>query len=143
MRKFLILAIILLSLEMVGNIQAATNEAANPEAQPVTIYGKSGSGIDIIRAGADDKKSQIGSGQIYTGACRLLSVDFTSATAGDTIGIYDTTDSSYPIDTIEFELTIAANTSTLPYDAKGAPFVNGIRILSTNANSFIGIVFDY
>jgi hypothetical protein len=85
----------------------------------------------------------IGSGQIYTGPCRIISVNFYSLTAGDKIGVYDTVNAGYPITDLEFEMGISANTSSAPPYYPQAPFVNGIRVLSTNANSVTTVVFDY
>ena len=88
-------------------------------------------------------KAIIGSGQLYTGPCRILSVNFYSSTAGDIVGIYDTVDTSYPIVTLEFEMGISANTSNAPMYSPNAPFLNGIRILSSSATAVTTVVFDY
>ena len=88
-------------------------------------------------------KAIIGSGQLYTGPCRILSVNFYSSTAGDMVGIYDTVDPTCPIATLEFEMGISANTSNAPMYSPNAPFLNGIRILSSSATAVTTVVFDY
>jgi hypothetical protein len=88
-------------------------------------------------------KAIIGSGQLYTGPCRILSVSFYSSTAGDTIGVYDTVDPGFPITDLEFEMGIAGNTSNPPAYHPNAPFLNGIRILSTSATAVTTVTFDY
>jgi hypothetical protein len=88
-------------------------------------------------------KAIIGSGQLYTGPCRILSVNFFSSTAGDYAAIYNTVDPSYPIADLEFEMGIAANnTNAQPYCPQ-APFDKGIRVLSSSATSVTTVVFDY
>jgi hypothetical protein len=88
-------------------------------------------------------KAIIGSGQLYTGPCRILSVNFFSSTAGDYAAIYNTVDPTLPIADLEFEMGIAANnTNAVPYHPD-APFDKGIRVQSTNATAVTTVVFDY
>ncbi len=144
MKKLVAMAIIILSLA-VGQVWATdATEAINPEAQPFIAYGKDGTGISKIRVGGDAIKSQIGSGQIFTGTCRLQKISMYSDTAGDNIGVYDTTNSAYPATSLELELGISANTSSASIDVGGAPFANGVRILASDGtNTLITIVYDY
>src|SRR3989338_9649664 len=89
MKKYLaVVSAIILSLA--GNCYAASSEAINPEAEPVTIYGKSlsSSGINKIVAGST-VKSQTGGGQFFTGGCRVLGISIKKVTAGDNIGGFD------------------------------------------------------
>jgi hypothetical protein len=116
MKKYLVLLAILISLAMVGQANAA-----------------------------DQSRFQIGNGLI-AGPCRVLGIYMTGTTAADNIGVYDTQDTGYPIVTLEFELSIASNTSSAWIDTKGARFVNGVRILcaGTTASTIRAtIVYDY
>jgi len=90
-----------------------------------------------------NKKCIIGSGHLYTGPCRILSINFFSAAAGDIVGIYDSDDPIYKITDLEFEMGISANFTNAPPIYPQAPFVKGIRILSTSATSITTVVFDY
>jgi hypothetical protein len=90
-----------------------------------------------------DKFCIIGSGQVHIGPCRVLSINFFSSTAGDLVGIYDTTAVGYQITDLEYELGISANNTNAPSIYPNAPFVNGVKVLSTNANSLTTFVFDY
>src|SRR3989338_1803155 len=151
MKKYLaVVAAIILSLA--GNCYAASSEAINPEAEPVTIYGKSlsSSGINKIVAGST-VKSQTGGGQFYTGGCRVLGISIKGVTAGDNIGVYDTSVatksgsdiSGYDIRDLEFELGISANNSSTFIDAKSATFYRGIDILAVASTIVTSITFDY
>src|SRR3990167_1775951 len=131
MKKYLaVVAAIILSLA--GNCYAASSEAINPEAEPVTIYGKSlsSSGINKIVAGST-VKSQTGGGQFYTGGCRVLGISIKGVTAGDDIR------------DLEFELGISANNSSTFIDAKSATFYRGIDILAVASTIVTSITFDY
>lgn len=98
---------------------------------------------DFAQGGSSQQmKSIIGSGQVYVGPCKIISVLFKSATAGDLVGVYNTIQTRYPITDLEFELIITANNSNVPYYPNG-PFTNGIRVLTTSATSVTTFVFDY
>ena len=88
-------------------------------------------------------KAIIGSGQLYTGPCRILSINYFSTTSGDLVAIYDTIDPALPIATLEFEMGISANNSSAQLNCLQAPFEHGIRVQSTNAASVTTVVFDY
>lgn len=99
---------------------------------------------DFAQGGNPTKtKAIIGSGQLYTGPCRIISVNYYAATAGSTVGIYDTVDTRYPITDLEFELGTSANTCNAPAYHPNGPFLNGIRVLSTLATAVTTVVFDY
>ena len=83
----------------------------------------------------------IGSGQLYTGPCRIISINYFASTAGSYAGIYNTINTGYPIADIEFEMGTSANNSSV--SALGGYFNNGIRVLSTNATAVTTAVFDY
>jgi hypothetical protein len=86
-------------------------------------------------------KTIVGSGQIYVGPCRIISINYFSSTAGDKAAIYNTADPYYPYD-LEFEMGISANnTSDKIYP--NAPFENGISIYSSSLTSVTTVVFDY
>lgn len=124
---------------------------------PVTIIDPAGqSSAEVADGGLRGPHSkamarQTGSGQFYSGSCRIQSVTIYSATAGDMVGIYDYSDANksgtdvtvYDIRDMEFELAISANTSSFYADLKGAKFSYGVLLLATNANSVISVVFDY
>lgn len=92
--------------------------------------------------------------QIYSGSCRVLSVNFYHATAGSVCGVYDfdvrygSPDSVVGYDPthvyttgLEFELATAVNTSSISYDAKGAEFTYGIYIVADGG--LVSVVYDY
>lgn len=153
MKKYFVVLAVILSLIMARQSYATNaTEAINPEAEPVIIYGKSlsSSGINKIVAGST-VQSQIGSGQLYTGACRILGLSIRGATSGDNIGIYDDSVLNksgsdvgiYDIRDLEFELGISANNASTFVDAKGATFSRGISILATASTIVTSITFDY
>ena len=153
MKKVIAVLAIILSLGIVKQLWATNaTEAINPEAEPVIIYGKSLStaGINKIVAGST-VGSQIGTGQFYTGGCRILGISIRGATSGDNIGIYDdsvltksgTDVGIYDIRDLEFELGISANNASAFIDAKGATFSRGISILTTASTTVTSITFDY
>lgn len=110
--------------------------------QPVMITNPDGS---VVGAVAKEKRSILGTGVVYAFPCKVLSINVFGDTAGDYVGIYDM--SGTPINNqynLELEIGIAvANTSTF-YDAKGAPFNNGVYVMATDATHTVTtVVFDY
>lgn len=85
----------------------------------------------------------IGSGLIYNGACRVLSVNLFSGTAGDNIAVYDLVAQPTNMYQLEFEIGISANNSSQSFDAKGTSFVNGIYVYTATATALTSVVFDY
>ena len=139
MKKYLvILAVIVLSLT--GNCYAASTEAINPEAQPVTLYGKVGDGIGKISAGGTTVATY-GTGLIHTGACWVKSVSMYAPSIGDAVMIYNGLNGATT--GIEFELSISAATSNPPTWNAGAYFDSGIYIHATDTDVLTNIVFDY
>ena len=128
-------------------------------AAPVTIADPGGQSELTVEQGAirgpisKAVKHQLGNGQFYTGACRIQSVTVYGDTAGDMVAIYDYSASirsgsdvaEGDIRDLEFELAIAANTSTPPsWNLSGAPLAFGIFILTNDdTNVRFSIVFDY
>lgn len=145
MKKFLAgLVVIILSLAVVGQVWAVDAvEARNPEAEPVLLYGRSTNDNGIKKFVASSQVGSItGSGQIYTGACRVFGINFYSTLAGDTVGVYNTPNNIMPASGLEFELGISSNNSSQTLYLKGAMW-DGIRIWSTNASSYTTVMFDY
>ncbi len=147
MKKFVVFGLAILFLFVLQGLVLAA---------PVTIADPGGQSEATVRDGLigapNGIKMQTGSGVVYTGACRVLSVSLYGATAGDTIGIYNTSAAEqaqykigpYPIEDLEFELGISANTSNAPtWDAKGAKFNFGIKILATVSTTKTSVIFDY
>jgi len=93
-------------------------------------------------------KSQTGSGQVYTGTCRVFTVNMYSDGTGDMIHVFNSI-LQHPVVNnslllLEFEIGIAANTCSNSYDAKGATFSNGIFVTaSDNTNTRVTVVYDY
>jgi len=121
---------------------------------PVMITNPDGSGIvettnNAIRISDKAKKltTQLGSGQMYTGTCRILSINVFGQTAGDNAAIYDDIAGSLTIlstDTyLEWELGITANKTSAFVDAKGAPFERGIYIKASAETVLTTITYDY
>ena len=77
---------------------------------------------------------------IYTGACRLISVSLTGATAGDYAQIYDAVTAT---GTPKFDPRLAANTSSLTFNYGGAPFSTGIYVDVIDSELFVSVVYDY
>ena len=145
MKKFFaVMAIIILSLAMVGQVWAVdATEARNPEAQPMLMYGKSTNG-NIAKFSAEPTKMYTtGQKQVCNMPCRLYTVTFYSDTAGDLVGIWDIPSINND-QWLEFEIAIAANTSSTTVNFNGVKFENGLYISSTDpTNSRIGVVYDY
>jgi len=78
---------------------------------------------------------------IYTGACRVLGIYVTGESAGDWAAVYD--DTTATIENLVFDPRIAANTSSVYFDAKGAPFSTGIYVNVLDNQTFATIVYDY
>jgi hypothetical protein len=150
MRKYLVsvavLALIGLALVVGKAFAVDATEAINPEAQPMIMYGQSRTRTDstvlgISKMSAEPTKDR-GTGQIYSGECRLYTVTLYSDTAADMIGIYDMATGTK--DFLEFELAISANTSSVSANFFGAKFEKGIYIKATDGtNSVVGVVYDY
>ena len=138
MKKYLVVLAILLSLA--GNCYAASTEAINPEAQPVTLYGKVGNGIGKISAGGTTV-AKYGTGLIRTGPCWVKSVSMYAPSIGDAVMIYNGINGA--ITGIEFELSISAATSNPPQWSAGAYFDQSIYIHATDTDVLTNIVFDY
>lgn len=154
MRKIFIvmmLAVIGLSLIAGKCFAVDATEANNPEAEPFLMYGLSPDRINIKKMNVqnfDYSGSILGSGFIRDGACRVGTITLYSDTTGDLIGIRDWGDINDPgnsgPDWLEFEIAIAANTTSVSIDLGGVYFRHGIHITSTDdSNCFTGVVYDY
>ena len=141
MKKLSVILVTLAAiLSLTGNCYAASTEAINPEAQPVTLYGKVGNGIGKISAGGTTV-AKYGTGLIRTGACWVKSVSMYAPSIGDAVMIYNGLDAATT--GIEFELSISAATSNPPAWNAGAYFDQGIYIHATDTDVLTNIVFDY
>jgi hypothetical protein len=145
MRKFLLVIVFLL----VATVALAA---------PVTIISLDGQSYLTVEKGqvrgpiAKAVGRSIGTKEFYSGGCRVQTVSFYSDTAGDVVGVYDysaakdsgITTVKGDMRDLEFEIGIAANTSSATADLKGAPFDFGIYILASDStNSIISVVYDY
>ena len=148
MKRILILMVLLVLGFVVLAYAVPPMTITNPDGS--TVYSE-GTSLKISNR-AKVVKSQVGSGQLYTGACRILGISIRGATAGDNIGVYDYSvtnnsgiDIEKPYDTrdLEFEVGISVNNSSAFVDGKGAPFQYGIRILNSIGTTFTSVIFDY
>lgn len=140
-------------------------------AGPVTIMDPNGQSYanvedEILKASANPNGlvSRTGSGEIYDGDCRLLSIHafLDDLNNPGIIGIYNTGPTvqeeyylgGYPILDLEFEFEIGLSAALLGVynvpgqvhvDFKGAPFDRGIKVLCDAATSgaIITAIFDY
>lgn len=100
---------------------------------------------------ADHIKQVTGSGLAIGNPSGILGISLKGTTAGDTIGVYDDSDThrsgpdvgNYDIRDLEFELSISANNGFVHLPCYGAPFARGVRILSTASTTVTSITFDY
>ena len=155
MRKAL-LAVLVLGLCLVGSAFAADNIqdiGSNKNLDSAVLIGSiGGNAADVNDSGAVQvadiamhKDSVVGSGSIHVGPCYVHTITLYSDTAGDMIGIrdYDGTSADWT-NWLEFEIAIAANTSSTTIDLKGAYFEHGLYIsASDTTNSVTGAVYDY
>ena len=163
MKKFFVVAIIaILSLGVIGVVKSSyavnATEAVNPEAEPIIVYGQSrsrpsngDSSIGIAKLSTEPTK-KMGLGQVFNGIGRVYSVTIYSDTAGDLVGLYDigAVGGNYygagasVTNSLEFEIAIAANTSSTTVYLQGAKFENGLFIAASDAaNTKCGVVYDY
>ena len=140
MKRILALAVLFLFI-LQGFVLAAPVTIIDPAGQSqVRVKNEALASTDKARA----MKTIVGSGLVYAGACNVLSINMYSDTTGDNITVYDLIANPSNQYQLEFEIGIAANTSSTSIDTKGAPFVNGIYIFASDAtNAVTTIIFDY
>ena len=115
MKKFLVLAVIVLSLAMAQTCFAAQ-----------ALY-------------------RVGSGVLRSGPCRVLSAQMYAVTAADTCMIYDANSAAGCWDARrKFELATSVNTSNSPaWDANLADFQNGVYVFCSAATIQVTVIVDY
>ncbi len=124
MKKLFVILAIILSLVMVGNGYAESNQ------------------INAVSGMYSPIKSQYGTGIMWSNPLWLKSISMYGATAGDAVMVYNGIDGR-PTG-IEFELSIGANTSNSPtWDAAGAYFEKGLYVHCSVSTILVTAVFDY
>ncbi len=122
-------------------------------ASPVTI--ESSDGQSIAKVSNDSLKisnrsraisNSAGTKLMYNEAVNIQSISIYAPTAGDNVAVFDsnvTTSAQLGGAVPEFEISIAANTSSATVYCGGAPFKNGIFVLATDSDVIITVVYDY
>lgn len=137
-----VLVLVVLALGFAGNVWAVdATEASNPEAQPALMYGDAVSGIAKIPAGPRYSKTITNSAIISAIPVRVYTVNIYSDTAGDLAAIY--AENTPPVAYLEFEIAIAANTSSKSINLSGLKLPELYIALSDTTNSLVTVTYDY
>jgi hypothetical protein len=151
MRKFLISLLIVLAIPMICFAADSSRAAAvGGKVDQIIAIGdgssgylaevSSGSGALNTAGRAQAVTSQTGDALVYTGACRVQSIQVRVVNAADYILVYDALTAT---GTPKFDITVATANDSQGIYVGGAPFATGIYVDAGNTTVFSSITYDY